>query len=222
MILPRSLLSPPWPPRKHASSCSISWGSATSTGASSGASAPSRPPSWPSPRPRSTSIGPTRHKTPSDPRARPAVHCGGGRIRCGSRGGLLPAFFHRPEDPPQRLSLPPSNTRRNYDIGNREFLAGKLALEEWRHWLEGTKVPFLVWTDHRNIKYIRSAKRLNSRKASWSLFFDRFNFTLSYRPGSRNLKPEALPRQFPECPDETVKPSTIIRASCLVASSPGR
>lgn len=24
----------------------------------------------------------------------------------------------------------------------------KVALEEWRHWLGGIKVPFLVWTDH--------------------------------------------------------------------------
>ena len=94
----------------------------------------------------------------------------------------------------------------------------KLALEEWSHWLEGTKVPFLVWTDHRNLEYIRSAKRLNSRQARWSLFFDWFNFTLSYRPGSRNLKPDALSQQFPEFPNETVNPSTIVPASCLVAS----
>ncbi len=33
-----------------------------------------------------------------------------------------------------RLTL----TERNYDIGNRELLAVKLALEEWRHWLEVT------------------------------------------------------------------------------------
>ena len=94
----------------------------------------------------------------------------------------------------------------------------KLALEEWRQWLEGTKVPVLVWTDPRNLEYIRSAKRLNSRQARWSLFFDRFNFTLSYRPASRNLKPDALSRQFHECPDETVKPSTIVPASCLIDS----
>ncbi|KAK3505614.1 hypothetical protein QTP70_004681, partial [Hemibagrus guttatus] len=38
---------------------------------------------------------------------------------------------------------------RNYDIGNRELLAIKLALEEWRHWLEGARHPFLVhWTIH--------------------------------------------------------------------------
>ncbi|KAI3362602.1 hypothetical protein L3Q82_001688 [Scortum barcoo] len=44
-----------------------------------------------------------------------------------------------------------SPAERNYDIGNRELLAVKLALEEWRHWLEGSKQPFLVWTDHKNL-----------------------------------------------------------------------
>ncbi|KAK3571176.1 hypothetical protein QTP86_004921 [Hemibagrus guttatus] len=43
---------------------------------------------------------------------------------------------------------------RNYDIGNRELLAVKLALEEWRHWLEGAKHPFLVLTDHKNLEYL--------------------------------------------------------------------
>lgn len=37
-----------------------------------------------------------------------------------------------------------SSTERNYDVGNRELLAVKLALEEWRHWLKGTSEPFLV------------------------------------------------------------------------------
>ncbi len=50
-----------------------------------------------------------------------------------------------------------SPAERNYDIGNRELLAVKLALEECRHWLEGSGVPFVVWTDHKNLKYIQSA-----------------------------------------------------------------
>ncbi len=37
-----------------------------------------------------------------------------------------------------------SPAERNYDIGNRELLAVKLGLEEWRHWLEGSGVPFVV------------------------------------------------------------------------------
>ncbi|KAK3548395.1 hypothetical protein QTP70_012639 [Hemibagrus guttatus] len=42
----------------------------------------------------------------------------------------------------------------NYDIGNRELLAVKLALKEWRHWLEGARHPFLVLTDHKNLEYL--------------------------------------------------------------------
>uniref|UniRef100_A0A3P9KPU5 Gypsy retrotransposon integrase-like protein 1 n=2 Tax=Oryzias latipes TaxID=8090 RepID=A0A3P9KPU5_ORYLA len=102
-------------------------------------------------------------------------------------GKLKPcAFFSRKLNPAER----------NYDVGNRELLAIKLALEEWRHWLEGAEQPFIVWTDHKNLAYLRSAKRLNSRQARWCLFFDRFNFTITYRPGSKNGKPDALSRKY--------------------------
>ncbi len=97
-----------------------------------------------------------------------------------------------------------SPAERNYDIGNRELLAVKLALEEWRHWLEGSGVPFIIWTDHKNLEYIKTAKRLNSRQARWALFFGRFDFTLSYRPGSKNIKPDSLSRIF----DRTERLST--------------
>lgn len=42
------------------------------------------------------------------------------------------------------------------------MLAIKLILEEWRHWLEGTEHPFIVWRDHKTLEYIRLAKSLNS------------------------------------------------------------
>lgn len=50
----------------------------------------------------------------------------------------------------------------NYDIGNRELLTVKMALEEWRHWLEGAKHPFLIWTDHKNLTCIQGAKKVES------------------------------------------------------------
>ena len=50
-----------------------------------------------------------------------------------------------------------SPAERNDDVGNRELLAVKLALEEWRHWLEGAEQPFVVWTDHKNFEFIRKA-----------------------------------------------------------------
>ncbi len=71
-----------------------------------------------------------------------------------------------------------SSAERNYDVGNRELLAIRLALGEWRHWLKGASVPFIVWTDHQNLEYIRSAKRLNARQARWALFFFVGAFTI--------------------------------------------
>ncbi len=127
--------------------------------------------------------------------------------RQGNPSKLFPcAFFSRKLTPAER----------NYDVGDRELLAMKAALEEWRHWLEGAKVPFIVLTDHRNLEYIRSAKRLNPRQARWSLFFSRFDFKVTYRPGSKNGKADALSRQFDHLPAsssvEPMLPPTVILA----------
>ncbi|KAK3513472.1 hypothetical protein QTP70_015467, partial [Hemibagrus guttatus] len=105
---------------------------------------------------------------------------------------------------------------RNYNIGNRELLAIKLALEEWRHWLEGARHPFLVLTDHKNLEYLRATKRLNPRQARWALFFTRFEFSISFRPGSKNTKADALSRMFaPEESPETPEP--ILPADLIVS-----
>ena len=96
------------------------------------------------------------------------------------------------------------------------LVAVKMALEEWRHWLEGAQHPFLVWTDHRNLEYLQQARRLNPRQAQWALFFGRFDFTLSYRPGSKNGKPDALSRQFlPNNREEDI--GSIIPSKRIVA-----
>ncbi|KAK3555967.1 hypothetical protein QTP86_029930, partial [Hemibagrus guttatus] len=53
--------------------------------------------------------------------------------RHGQPGKLFPcAYFSR------KLT----NAERNYDVGNKELLAMKAAIEEWRHWLEGSTHPF--------------------------------------------------------------------------------
>uniref|UniRef100_A0A9J7YE42 Gypsy retrotransposon integrase-like protein 1 n=1 Tax=Cyprinus carpio carpio TaxID=630221 RepID=A0A9J7YE42_CYPCA len=85
----------------------------------------------------------------------------------------------------------------------------KAAFEEWRHWLEGATHPFTVLTDHKNLEYLRTAKRLNPRQARWSLFFTRFDFSVTYRPGSKNTKADALSRQFEE-EDIPVDPEPIL------------
>ncbi|XP_062843452.1 interferon-induced very large GTPase 1-like [Trichomycterus rosablanca] len=61
-------------------------------------------------------------------------------------------------------------TESKHDVGDRELLAVKRALEEWRRWLMEAQHPFIVWTDHRNLEYLKQAKCLNPRQARWAMF----------------------------------------------------
>ncbi len=115
------------------------------------------------------------------------------------------AYFSRKLNPAEQ----------NYDIGNLELLAIKLALEEWRHWLEGALHPFTVITDHKNLQYLREAKRLNPRQARWALFFTRFQFTITYPPGNRNCKADALSHLH--SPDTPTEPEPILPPALIVS-----
>ena len=83
----------------------------------------------------------------------------------------------------------------NYEIHDKEMFAIIRAMEEWRHFLEGSKLRFEVWTNHKNLEYFRTAKKLNRRQARWSLFLARFDFILHHRPGKSMGKPDALSRR---------------------------
>jgi len=54
-----------------------------------------------------------------------------------------------------------NNVERNYEIHDKEMLAIIQALEEWRHFLEELQHKFEIWTDHKNLKYFMTAKKLN-------------------------------------------------------------
>ncbi|KAI4879276.1 hypothetical protein NFI96_004803 [Prochilodus magdalenae] len=114
-----------------------------------------------------------------------------------------------------------SPAERNYSIEDKELLAVKLAFEEWRHWLEGAQHPFLVLMDHKNLEYLRSAKRLNSRQARCALFFTHFNFPLTYRPGTRNTKADALSYIYEPEASEEPNPKTILEPTVFLAPCSG-
>ncbi len=105
-----------------------------------------------------------------------ASDCGIGAVLSQRHGQLAKLY------PCAYFSRKLTSAERNYDVGNKELLSMKAAIEEWRHWLEGAIHPFQVITDHKNLEYVKSAKRLNPHQARWSLFFSRFQFTVTYRP----------------------------------------
>ena len=50
-----------------------------------------------------------------------------------------------------------NEAERNYEIHNKEMLAIIQCLEVWRHFLEGTKDQFEIWTDYKNLEYFMKA-----------------------------------------------------------------
>ena len=66
---------------------------------------------------------------------------------------------------------------------------------KWRHFLEGAPNKFEIWTDHKNLEYFMSAKKLNRRQARWSLTLARFDFVMHHRPGKTMGKSDALSRR---------------------------
>jgi len=88
-----------------------------------------------------------------------------------------------------------SSVEQNYEIHDKEMLAIIRTLEEWRHFLEGATHPVEIWTDHKNLKYFMTAKKLNCRQARWFLHLARFDFLLHHRPRHAMGKPDALSRR---------------------------
>ena len=89
-----------------------------------------------------------------------------------------------------------SPVEQNYEIHDKEMLAIIRALEEWRHFLEGAQHLVEIWTDHKNLEYFMTAKKLNHRQARWSLYLARFDFKLTHHPGRCMGKPDVLSQRL--------------------------
>jgi len=88
-----------------------------------------------------------------------------------------------------------NETERNYKIHDKEMLVVIRCLEAWRHFLEGSKSKFEVWTDHKNLEYFMSNQKLNRRQVRWALYLSRFDFILKHISGSKMGKADGLSRR---------------------------
>jgi len=95
----------------------------------------------------------------------------------------------------------------NYQIHDKELLAIINALKEWEPELMSV-VNFQILTDHRNLRYFTTMKRLNERQMRWADLLSQYDFTLHYRPGKLAERPDALSRREQDVPvlgDERLK-----------------
>ena len=103
-----------------------------------------------------------------------------------------------------------SPAERNYEIYDRELLAIIRALEEWRHYIQGSAHTTVILSDHKNLTYYREAKKLNRRQARWSLYLSEFDVKLVHTPGNKMVQSDALSRRPDHCPDEDTDNEDII------------
>ena len=54
-----------------------------------------------------------------------------------------------------------NETERNYKIHDKEMLAVIRCLEAWRHFLEGARIKFEIWTNYKNLEYFMKNQKLN-------------------------------------------------------------
>ena len=92
------------------------------------------------------------------------------------------------------------------------------ALEEWRHYVQGSPFTTTVLSDHRNLTYFRKPQRLNDRQARWSLILSEYDINLIHTPGHKMIQSDALSRRPDLMPeeDENDEPATLLPETLFV------
>ncbi|KAM4059911.1 reverse transcriptase (RNA-dependent DNA polymerase) [Hirsutella rhossiliensis] len=108
---------------------------------------------------------------------------GGVLLQRDDKGGLV--------RPVAYFSKKHSAAEANYAIHDKELLAILRCLEQWEPELRAVE-HFKILTDHKNLRYFYSERRLTERQVRWSEFLSRFQFELEWRPGRKGGLPDAL------------------------------
>jgi RNase H-like domain found in reverse transcriptase/Reverse transcriptase (RNA-dependent DNA polymerase) len=93
------------------------------------------------------------------------------------------------------LSKTFSETEKKYEIYDWELLGIIQALEEWRHYIQGSGHTMIVYSDHKNLMYFWTAQKLNDRQARWSLYLSGFDLKLIHLPRMKMVQSDALSRR---------------------------
>lgn len=79
-----------------------------------------------------------------------------------------------------------TDTERRYEVYDKELMAIVFAFKQWRHYLEGSKEPVAVYTDHDNLRAVRDVRKLSPRQARWATYLQRFDFNMYHQAGKTN------------------------------------
>src|SRR5258707_1994429 len=104
---------------------------------------------------------------------------------------------------------------KNYDTHDKELLAIFEAFKNWQHFLEGSAKVIDTVTDHKNLEYFMSSKKLLHHQARWAEFLGQFNLKVQFRPGRLGSKPDTLTHRW-DVYTEGDNPEPAATNVCLV------
>ena len=83
---------------------------------------------------------------------------------------------------------------RNYNIYEKELLAMMKTLTRWQQYLEWTREPFAILSDHANLQYWKSSRNLNRQTARWHADLQEYDYEIQHISGKDNISADALSR----------------------------
>src|SRR5271170_5948468 len=94
------------------------------------------------------------------------------------------------------------------------------SMRHWRHYLEGSRHPIQVLSDHKNLTTFMSTKTLNRRQARWAELLADYDFVLVHLPGKTN--PADGPSRRPDYAENPLPTGSLIlpQALRLLPTSP--
>jgi hypothetical protein len=129
------------------------------------------------------------------------------RVETDSSGWSIGGTLLQPNDdglyvPCAFFSRKLNSTECNYEIYDKEMLAIIRSLDEWDAELRGLK-EFEVYTDHKNLEYFMTVRKLTERQMRWSLVLSRYNFRIVHVSGVNNGRADALSRRDQDMPKDS-------------------
>jgi Reverse transcriptase (RNA-dependent DNA polymerase)/RNase H-like domain found in reverse transcriptase/Integrase zinc binding domain/Integrase core domain/Chromo (CHRromatin Organisation MOdifier) domain len=73
-----------------------------------------------------------------------------------------------------------------YGVGEKELLAARYCMQQWKCYLMGTPVDFDLWTDHNPNTFFLTKKSLSPRQMRWYEDICAFNYNWRYKKGANN------------------------------------
>ena len=118
-----------------------------------------------------------------------SIWCIGGTLSQYIDGILRPCAYYSKKNSPAEC---------NYEIYDKEMLAIIRCLEEWDAELRSVK--FEIRTDHKNLEYFMTVKKLTERQIRWSLILSKYDFVINYITGKSNERADALSKREQDVP----------------------